>query len=120
MTPFVGSLVEAEGLLAIGLVRNDGRCSTPNEPFAQFRTIIGFIAKQFLRRFGALDETLCGRTIVGLTARQQDGKKTAFSICDCMDFRVAPATRAANCLLKLPLFAPEAGATSMVHPLNGR
>ena len=43
-----------------------------------------------------------------LAAGQEDGKKTAFSICDCVDFRVAPAARAANRLLLFPLFAPEA------------
>ena len=43
-----------------------------------------------------------------LTAGQQDGKKTAFSICDCMDFRIAPAARTSNRLALLPLFAPEA------------
>jgi hypothetical protein len=26
-----------------------------------------------------------------LGAGQQDGKKTAFSICGCVDFRIAPA-----------------------------
>jgi hypothetical protein len=26
-----------------------------------------------------------------LAAGQQDGKKTALSICDCVDFRIAPA-----------------------------
>ena len=43
-----------------------------------------------------------------LAAGQQDGKKTAFSICDCVDFRIAPAARATNRLFLLPLFAPEA------------
>jgi len=46
---------------------------------------------------------------VSLPTAQQDGKKTAFSICDCVDFRIAPASRATNRLLMLPLFAPEAG-----------
>ena len=43
-----------------------------------------------------------------LAAGQKDGKKTALSICDCVDFRIAPASRATNRLLLLPLFAPEA------------
>jgi hypothetical protein len=45
---------------------------------------------------------------VGLATGQQDGKKAAFSICDCVDFRVSPAARAADRLLKFPLFAPDA------------
>ena len=38
-----------------------------------------------------------------LAAGQKDGKKTAFSICDCVDFRIAAAARATNGLLVLPL-----------------
>jgi hypothetical protein len=26
-----------------------------------------------------------------IAAAQEDGKKTAFSICDCLDLRIAPA-----------------------------
>jgi hypothetical protein len=29
---------------------------------------------------------------MGLAAAQEDGKKTAFSICDCVDLRISPAT----------------------------
>jgi hypothetical protein len=39
-------------------------------------------------------------------AGQEDGEKTAPSICECMDLRVAPASRAANRLLLLPPFHP--------------
>jgi hypothetical protein len=42
------------------------------------------------------------------TAGEQDGKKTAFSICDCVDFRIAPTARASNRLALLPLFPPDA------------
>ena len=108
MTPFVGSPVEAKRLLAVGFVGDDGRCPALVKPLAQFGAVIGPIAKQLLCRLRALYETLRWRTIVRLPAGQQDGKKTALSIRDCVDFRVAPATRATNCLLMLPLFAPEA------------
>jgi hypothetical protein len=75
---------------------------------AQIGTVIRSVAEKFLCRFGAPDQALRGRTIVRLAAGQKDAKKTALSICDCVDFRVAPAARAANRLLVLPLFAPEA------------
>jgi hypothetical protein len=39
-----------------------------------------------------------------LATCQQDGKKTAFSICDRMDFRVAAAARASNRLVLVPLY----------------
>ena len=38
---------------------------------------------------------------------QQDGDKASFSICECMDLRVAPSARTANSLLFLP-FPPAA------------
>lgn len=41
---------------------------------------------------------------------QQDGKKASFSICECMNLRVAPSSRAADRLLLLPLFRPKAGS----------
>jgi hypothetical protein len=39
---------------------------------------------------------------------QQDGDKASFSICECMDLRVAPSARTANSLLFLPPFPPAA------------
>jgi hypothetical protein len=74
----------------------------------QLSAVVGFVAEHLPGCFGAPDQTLGWRTIVSLTASQQDGKKTAFSIGDCMDFRVAPAARASNSLALFPLFAPEA------------
>src|SRR6185437_15276892 len=108
MAPFVCLLVEAEGKLSVGFVRDDGRGSAPMEPAAQGRTVVSAIAEQRLGRSGTSDQSLRRRAIVRLSAGQKEGKKTALSICDCVDFRVAPAARASNSLLVLPLFAPEA------------
>ena len=91
MTPSVSCLIEAEGLLAIAFVGNDGRRSTLVEPFTQFGTVVGFVAEQLLGRLCATNEARRRWTIVTIAAGQEDGKKTAFSICDCMDFRIAPA-----------------------------
>jgi hypothetical protein len=108
MTPFVCPFVEAEGLRPVGLVRDDGRSPASVEPITQFRTVVSAVAKQLLGRLGSPDQALCRWAIVRLSAGQKDGEKTALSICDCVDFRVAPAARAADRLLVLPLFAPEA------------
>ena len=51
-------------------------------------------------------------------AGQQEGKKTAFSICDCMDFRIAPAARASNRLVLFPLFAPDAERWALMCVLS--
>src|SRR5262249_8919213 len=66
----------------------------------------------------APDEALSGRTIVRLAAGQEDGKKTAFSICECVDLRVAPAARAANRLFLLPPFPPEAERCALMCVLS--
>jgi hypothetical protein len=88
----VGSLVEAERLDAVGPVGHDRLGAPIIEPLPQFGTVIGGIAKQPGGWLGAPDEALSRRAIVGLAAGQQDGKKTAFSICQCVDLRIAPAS----------------------------
>jgi len=108
MPLLVGFLVEAEGLFAVRPVWNDGLGAALVEPLPQFGAVVSPVAEKFLCRFGATDQTLGRRTIVCLATAQEDGKKTASSICDCMDFRIAPAARASNRLPLFPLFAPEA------------
>ena len=105
---FVGFSVEAERLLSVRLVGNDGLGSALVQPLPQLGAVVGLIPEKLLCRLGPSDQALCERTIVRLTASQEEGKKTVFSICDCVDFRIAPASRAANSLLLFPLFAPEA------------
>lgn len=92
MTLFVGFLVEAEGLLAIRPVGNDRLGATLFQPLPQFGTVVGPVTEQPGGRPGTTDQTLGGRTIVRLAAAQEDGKKTAFSICDCVDLRIAPTS----------------------------
>lgn len=43
-----------------------------------------------------------------VASSQQDGEEASFSIRECVDLRVAPSARAANSLLVLPPFPPEA------------
>ena len=80
MTPFVCLLVEAEGKLSVGFVRDDGRCSAPMEPAAQVGTVVSAIAEQLLGRSCTSDQLLRRRTIVRLSTGQKEGKKTALSI----------------------------------------
>lgn len=91
MSLFVGFLVEAEGLLAVGPVRNDGFGASVFQPLPQLRTVVGFVAQKLLGRRGAPDYTLGQRAIMCFAPAQEDGKKTAFNICDCVDLRIAPA-----------------------------
>ena len=108
MAPFVCALVEGERLLAVGPVRDYGRGPALVEPLTEFRTVVGLVAKKLLCGLGPTDQTLSLRAVVCVASAQEDGKKTALRICDCMDFRIAPAARASNRLRLFPLFAPEA------------
>ena len=91
MSLFVRFLVEAEGLFAVRLVGNNGFGATIFQPLPQWCAVIGLVAEELSGRLEATDQTLGRRTIVRLAAAQEDGKKTAPSICDCVDFRIALA-----------------------------
>ena len=112
MTLFVGFSVEGEWLFAVRLVGDDGLGSALFEPLPQRGAVVSFVAEKLPGRLGAADQALGGRTIMGLAAAQKDGKKTTFSICDYVDFRISPASRVINSLLLLPLFAPEGCSSS--------
>ena len=101
-------LLKRKGSFRLDLFGMTGVVPRPWSPAAQGRTVVSAIAEQRLGRSGTSDQSLRRRAIVRLSAGQKEGKKTALSICDCVDFRVAPAARASNSLLVLPLFAPEA------------
>ena len=110
--------VEAEGLYAVRLVRNDGLGASLLQPLAQFRAVVGPIADEFLGRVDPTDQARGRRAVVRLASGQQDGKKTALSICECVDFRVAPAARAANRLSLLPPFPPAAERCALTCVLS--
>jgi hypothetical protein len=103
-----------ERLDAVRFVWNDGGCASSFEPLSKGCTVKGFVAEKFLRSLGAADQAFGNGTIMGFAARQQDGKKAAFSICDCVDFRIAPAARASNRLRLLPPFPPEAERCALI------
>ena len=90
MPLFVGFLVEAEGLLAVRPIGNDGFGAAAGQPVPQLCTVVGLVAQKLLGRLGATDQAPGRRTVVCLAAAQEEGKKTAYSICDCVDLRIAP------------------------------
>ena len=92
MSFFVEAPVEAERLLSVAAVGNDWLGSAILQPLTQLGAVVGLVADQAFRCFACGDEPLRGRTIVRFAAGQEDGEKTAPSICDCVDFRVAPAS----------------------------
>ena len=114
MTLFVGFSVEAEWLLAIALIGDDRLCAAIFQALAQLGTVVGSVTQEFLGSFAPADQTLRHRTVVRLAAGQEEGKKTAFSICNCVDFCIAPAARASNRLRLLPPFPPDAERCALI------
>jgi hypothetical protein len=114
MPQLVGFLVEAERLFSIRAIGDDGLGVTIAQPLAQLGAVIGLVAEQLGRRLDATDETRGRWAIMRVATAQEDGKKTAFSICECVDLRVAPAARAADRLFLLPPFPPEAERCALI------
>jgi hypothetical protein len=73
VTLLVGLPVEAEGLLTVRLVGNDGFAAALAEPLPQFGAVIGSVAEDLSGCFGAPDQALSWRAIVRLATGQQDG-----------------------------------------------
>ena len=92
MALLVRFLVEAEWLDAVGPVGDNRFGATIIEPMPQLGAVISGVTQQLGGRLGTSDEALGGRTIMGVATGQEDGKKTAFSICQCVDLRIAPAS----------------------------
>lgn len=92
MPLLVGFLVEAEWLDAVGPVGDNRLGAAIIEPMPQLGAVISGVTEQLGGRLGASNKALGGRTIMGLAARQEDGKKTASSIRQCVDLRIAPAS----------------------------
>ena len=91
MAPSVRLLAEGEALLPVGFVGNDRCRSAVAEPFAQRVAVVSAISEKLLGKLRTTDQALSWRTVMCLASAQEDGKKTTFSICHCMDFRIAPA-----------------------------
>ena len=108
MPQLVGLFVEAERLFSIRSIGDDGLGVAFTQPLAQLGTVISLVAEELGSGLDATDETLGRWAIMRVAPTQEKGKKTAFSICECVDLRVAPAARAADRLFLLPPFPPEA------------
>jgi len=76
--------------------------------FAQFGTVIRFVAEHAFGSPHSADQAIGNWTIVRFASGQQDGDQASFNICECVDFRVASSARAADSLLLLPPFPPAA------------
>src|SRR6188472_1687115 len=104
----VEALAEAERLFPVAAVGNDRLGSALVQFVAQFGAVVGLVAEHVFRWLHPADEALRDRAIVCFASSQQNGDEAPFSICECVNLRVAPSARAANSLLLLPPFPPAA------------
>lgn len=82
-----------------GLARANPNCRA-------IRHCRSLVAEHSLCRRYTSDQALCDRTVVCFASSQEDGEEASFSICKCMDLRVAAASRATNSLFLLPPLSP--------------
>ena len=108
ISAFVGAFIEAMDDDAVGFVGDDGLGAATNDFTAKVVTIIRFVGEE--RAHGRRERQNIGRRgDVGILAwgqMQDDGP--AKRIAQCMDFGRAASARAADCLVVLPPFPPEA------------
>ena len=104
----VEALRESERLLPASTIWDDRLSSALVQFLAQFTTIVSLVAKHMFCRLHSADQAVRDWAIVRFTAGQQNGDEASFSICECVDLRVASSARAADGLLLLPPFPPDA------------
>jgi len=106
ISAFVGALVEVMDDNTVGFVRDDGLCAATNDFAAKVVAVIPFVGEE--RAHGRRERQNIGRCsdvrILGSDAGRPAGRadRSAHDFC-----RAAPA-RAADCLIVLPPFPPEA------------
>ena len=108
VSAFIGTLVEGMDDDAVGFVGDDGLGAATYDFAAKVVAVIPFVAEE--RAHGRRERQNIGRRRdIGILARgQMQNDRPAERIAQRMDFcRAAPA-RAADCLIVLPPFPPEA------------
>lgn len=108
VSSLVGSFVEAMKEDAIGLVGNDGQCAALDDLRAQRVTVIPFVRDQRAHGWRERQNLGRGRDIGILAGGQMKNDRPAERIAQRMDLGRAPAARAADRLIVLPPFPPEA------------
>ena len=108
VSAFIGTLVEGMDDDAVGFVGDDGLGAATYDFAAKVVAVIPFVAEE--RAHGRRERQNIGRRRdIGILARgQMQNDRPAERIAQRMDFCRAAASRAADCLIVLPPFPPEA------------
>ena len=108
ISAFVGALVEAVDDDTVGFIGNDGLGAVTSNFGAKVVTVVPFVCEK--RAHGWCERQNIGRSSdVGiLTWGQMQDDRSAERIAQRMDFCGTASPRAADCLIVLPPFPPEA------------
>lgn len=108
ISAFVGAFVEAMDDDTVGFVGNDGLGAVTGDFGAKVVTVVPFVCKK--RAHGWCERQNIGRrSDIGiLTWGQMQDDRSAKWIAQRMDFCRTASPRAADCLIVLPPFPPEA------------
>jgi hypothetical protein len=108
VSAFIGTLVEGVDDDAVGFVGDDGLGAATYDFAAKVVAVISFVAEE--RAHGRRErQNIWRRRDIGILAwRQMQDDRPAERIARRMDFCRAAASRAADCLIVLPPFPPEA------------
>ena len=108
VSALVGPLAERMEDDAVGFVGNDRLCAEVDDLGAQFVAVIAFVGKESLYSGGERQHVGSSGDVGILAGCEMKDDGPAAWIAQAMDFGRAPATRAADGLILLPPFPPEA------------
>jgi len=108
ISAFVGAFVEAMDHDTVGFIGDDRLCAATNDFAAKIVAVIPFVSEE--RAHGRSERQNVGRRRdIGILAwGQMQDDRPAERIAQRMDFCRAASARAADCLVVLPPFPPEA------------
>ena len=108
ISAFIGAFVEAMDDDAVGFIGDYRLGAATNDFAAKVVAVIPFVGEQ--RAHGRRERQKVGRCRdIGILAwGQMQDNRPAERIAQCMDFCRAASARAADCLIVLPPFPPEA------------
>ena len=118
VTTFVGPLVEAVPMDAVGLVGNNGLCAALDNFGAEFVAIVALIGEQPAHSRGQGENVRRCRDIGILTGREMESMWSAERIAQRMDFGRAAPTRSADRLRAFPPFPPLAERCALIDVLS--
>ena len=108
VSALVGSLVEGMDYDAVGFVGDDRLCAAIDDLGPQAVAVVAFVGEEGAHGRSERQHVGSGRDVGILASCEMKNDWPAKRIAQAMDFGRAPAARAADGLILLPPFPPEA------------